>query len=141
MGGVLVLNARADIALVAVHPTVAQVGQVVEVRAGAYKSFAPMPLYLVPHAQAPRPYPCGPKRNDTRRVVFCTPVARRAPRKHPFLFVGRLDFRHPRDVRLAVRVPRVALGVYDFVIYCDPCNRGEGGTLVTSSSPSLRVMG
>jgi hypothetical protein len=71
--GVLVFDARADIALLAVRPAVARVGQVVEVRAGAYKSFAPMPLYLL---------------------------------------VGRLDFRrHPRDVRLVFRVPRVVPGV------------------------------
>ncbi len=140
VSGLLAVDARADIALLSVRPTAARVGQVVEVRSGAYKRLPAMLLYLVPKAQVPKPYACGPKTKDGKPTGFCEPVLKAPPHERPFRFVGRLDFsRHPRNVRLLFHVPRVPPGVYQFVIYCDPCHRGEGGTLITSTSPSLRV--
>lgn len=61
LGSLLASSARADIGLLSVRPAKARIGQAVEVRSDAYKPFAPMPLYLVPKAKAPKPFPCGPK--------------------------------------------------------------------------------
>jgi hypothetical protein len=101
-----------------------------------------MPLYLVAQAKAPRPFACGPRTKAGKPTGFCDPVLRAPPRGAPFHRAGLLDFRrHPRDIRLIFRVPHLRPGVYEFVIYCDPCHRGEGGSLITSGSPTLRVRG
>jgi hypothetical protein len=132
------LDANADVALLSVRPTTAKVGQRVEVRAGAYKQFAPMPLYLVARAEVPKPHPCGPKTKEGKPSGFCELVLANPPHGARFHFVGRLDFRrHPRNVQLDFRVPPVAAGMYEFVIYCDPCQRGSGGTLITGLAPAL----
>jgi hypothetical protein len=133
-------DAAADIALLSVRPTTASVGQVVEVRSGAYKRFAPMPLYLIAEAIAPKPHPCGPRNKQGKPAGLCEPVLPGPPHTTSFHFVGRLDFRHnPRHVRLHFRVPPLPAGIYELVIYCDPCHRGPGGALITDTSPSLRV--
>jgi hypothetical protein len=140
LGVGLPASARADIALLSVQPATAQIGQRVEVRAGAYEPFAAMPLYLVAKARAPKPFARGPRTKAGKPTGFCEPVLRAPPRGAPFHRVGLLDFRrHPRAVRLSFRVPHLTPGVYEFVIYCDPCHRGEGGSLITSGSPTLRV--
>lgn len=132
--------ARADTAILSVNPNVARPGQLVEVRAGSYRTSPPMPLYLVARARVPRHRPCGPKGKDGKPVGFCPPILRRPPRHRPFVRVGALDFRqHPRRVLLRFRVPRVSSGMYVFVIYCDPCHRGARGTLITDTSVPLRV--
>jgi hypothetical protein len=137
LGAALALSAQADIALISIHPTVARVGQLVEVRAGAYKTLPRMPLYLVAKAHVPRPRRCGP---NGATVGLCGPVLRAPLRPPRFRFLGRLDFRHhPRDVRLRFRVPRVRPGLYELVIYCDLCYRGRGGSLIADASRSLRV--
>jgi hypothetical protein len=116
--------AAADVVITAVRPATARVGQVVQVEAGAYKAFArPMPLYLVAVARVPR------------RSTFPAP-----PRGYPFTRVGSLDFsRHPRHVSTRFRVPRLARGRYELVIYCDTCHRGRGGTLIKDVTAILRV--
>jgi hypothetical protein len=116
--------AAADIVIIAVRPPAARAGQVVRVEAGAYKAFAhPMPLYLVPVARVPK------------RSRFPAP-----PRGYPFTRVGSLDFsRHPRHVTMRFRVPRLPRGRYELVIYCDPCRRGPGGTLIKDVTAVLRV--
>jgi hypothetical protein len=116
--------AAADVVITAVRPAVVRVGQVVQVEAGAYKAFPrPMPLYLVPVARVPK------------RSAYPAP-----PRGDPFSRVGSLDFsRHPRHVTTEFRVPRLLRGRYELVIYCDPCRRGPGGTLIKDTTAVLRL--
>jgi hypothetical protein len=118
-------RAGADTAVLSVSPTSARSGDFVEVRAGSYKRQSiRMPLYLVPRDKVPR----------FRRSVG-------APRGEPYTFVGLLDFRERRTVRMRFRVSRVAPGLYAFVIYCDPCARGKRGSLITTARVSLRIRG
>jgi hypothetical protein len=142
---------QADIGVISVRPTVVRPGQLVDVRAGAYKSLpTPMPLYLVPRTHVPREHPCGPRGKDGRPWGFCPTIFARPPRAWPFVFVGRLDFRrareprygpvpHPRRISLRIRVPRVAPGLYELVIYCDPCAPGSRGAVITNSNALLRI--
>ncbi len=93
VSGLLALGARADIAVISVQPTIARAGQFVQVRSGAYKALAAMPLYLIAQARAPRPHPCGRRRRDGQPSGFCEPVSLSPPHKPPFWLIGRLDFR------------------------------------------------
>jgi hypothetical protein len=79
------------------------------------------------------PHPCG-------AGALCDTVLPRPPRRAPYLLVGVLDFRrHPHRVRVSFRLPRLAAGVYEFLIYCDLCHRGPGGTLISNPSARVRV--
>ena len=149
--GVTASVAHADVGVISVRPAIVRPGQLVQVRAGAYKALpTPMPLYLVPRRRVPREHPCGPRRADGTPWGFCPAVFARPPRAWPFVFVGRLDFRRARDpgngvvpqpsrVSLRFRVPRVHAGVYELVIYCDACAPGSRGSLITNPNALLRI--
>ena len=124
MASVIAAVAAADVVITAVRPAVVRARQVVQVEAGAYRAFPrPMPLYLVPVARVPK------------RGAYPKP-----PRGDPFTRVGSLDFRrHPRHVTMRFRVPRLPRGRYELVIYCDPCRRGRGGTLIKDAIAIVRV--
>jgi len=125
--------ARADIGVISVTPARAYPGQLVTVIAGAYKKFPRMPLYLVARTRVRPPHPCGPGR--VLRHGLAGPAA-----GAPYLLAGLLDFRrHPHRVRVRFRLPRLAAGVYELLIYCDLCHRGPGGTLISNPSALLRV--
>jgi hypothetical protein len=126
-------SARADIGVISVRPVHARPGEVVTVVAGAYKAVPRMPLYLVPRARVRPPHPCGPN-------ALCDTVLARPPRHAPYLLAGLLDFRrHPRRVVVRFRLPRLSPGVYEFLIYCDLCHRGPGGTLISNPSAIIHV--
>lgn len=126
--------ARADIGVISVKPAQARPGALVTVVAGAYKPFPSMPLYLVPRARVRPPHPCGPN-------ALCDTVLPRPPTAAPYLRVGTLDFHtHPRQVEAVFRLPRLPPGLYELLIYCAPCHRGPGGTLISNPSALIRVL-
>lgn len=146
--GAAASGAQADIGVISVRPTVARPGQLVDVRAGAYKSIPkPMPLYLVPRTQVPREHPCGPKGEDGKPIGFCPTLFAQPPRAWPFVLVGRLHFRpvaaqqvpRPSRASLRFRVPRLGPGLYELVIYCDPCWPGSRGAVITNPNALLRL--
>jgi hypothetical protein len=149
--GAAVSGAQADNGVISIRPTVARPGQLIEVRAGAYKSLpTPLPLYLVPRRQVPREHRCGPRSKNGVPIGFCPTVFARPPHAWPFVLVGRLDFRraseprhgpvpHPRQVSLRFRVPRLSPGLYELVIYCDPCAPGSRGAVITNPNALLRL--
>jgi hypothetical protein len=124
----IVAAAGADIGVIAVSKASARVGDVVSVRVAGYdRAWPRMPLYLVPTQQAPQPVRC-------RRNAMCQPKSRRAPEGPPYRFLGRITFRRSGTGVVRFRVPRVAAGTYRFVIYCAPCYRGPGGSLITDDA-------
>jgi hypothetical protein len=120
---VLAGAAHADVGVSFVTRT-ARVGEIARARAPAR-----MPLFLVPAARAPRPHPCGTN-------ALCAPHVPGPPRHAPYTPVHVLDRAAAGVVRF--RVPRVRRGRYRGVLYCEPCYRGPGGSLVASESV-LRV--
>lgn len=131
--GIGVAVALGDIAVISVKPAQARPGDFVTVVAGAYKAMPPMPLYLVLRSRVRPPHPCGSN-------ALCDTVIPRPPTTAPYRRVGTLDFgRHPCHVQVRFRLPRLVSGVYEFLIYCAPCHRGPGGTLISNPSAVLRV--
>jgi hypothetical protein len=121
---VAVTPANADIGVLSVTRTSARPGDVVVVRFGGYtREWPRMPAYLVPSARAPG----------------AAAFVRAAPTRWPYAFIGRVHFAPPTLGRLRFRVPRVPSGTYHFVVFCAPCVRGPGGSLV-DSSPTFRVL-
>ncbi len=114
--------------------TRAHVGELVRVRAGAgLRLYELMPLYLVAVTRAPWEYPCG-------KNTLCSLVAPRTPRGGIYHRIGTLNVRHRKEVTITYRVPRLAPGRYVYVIYCGPCWRGPGGSLLPWRRPSLTVI-
>jgi hypothetical protein len=37
------------------------------------------------------------------------------------------------NARLRFRVPRLRPGLYQFLVYCDPCHPGPGGNLISNN--------
>lgn len=103
---------------------------------------ASLPISLVPIEKAPKPHRCGPD-------AICPPQASEPPRQSPFTFLGRAtpprdgdSPQHPDDNHvprylLHFRIPDLQPGIYTFVIYCDVCLRGKGGSLITD--PTARA--
>lgn len=98
------------------------------------------PLSLVPLARAPKPYRCGPN-------ALCAPEALRPPRQAPFTALGSAvpppkgndpeSGRIPRYL-LRFEAPDVQPGTYSFVIYCETCRKGKGGSLIPSGQLRIR---
>jgi hypothetical protein len=126
--------AAADVGLI-LRRNVVAVGDRLTVWGGCDR----MPVYLV-------------SERYTKRAGFywTSSVVRQPPQGRFFHFVGRMrctgkmhylgDMSHfpagdwsSWDGYLTFRVPRVAHGRYQLVVYCDPCHRGPGGTLVVSN--------
>jgi hypothetical protein len=86
------------------------------------------PISLVPVEKAPEPHPCGPN-------ALCSPVAQAPPAHGAYTYLGealaegRKKGGAPR-YGLDFTVPDLRPGVYAYVIYCDVCNRGRGGSLI-----------
>jgi hypothetical protein len=138
LGGMLLIvpAARADIGLVSISRTSGHPGDRVVARFGGYDQPWPhMPLYLVPAPRAPRVRPCLVHGVPTG----CLARVRRAPRGSPFTPLGRIRYAPPRSGRFAFRVPRLAPGYYSLVIYCAPCYKGPGGSLI-DTGPRFRIL-
>jgi hypothetical protein len=95
------------------------------------------PISLVPIEQAPEPHPCGPN-------ALCSPQVAGAPRRAPFTYLGRAT--PPSDADdpgtsgghevprylLDFTIPNLPAGVYTYVIFCDVCGAGKGGSLIAN---------
>jgi hypothetical protein len=120
----------ADVGLILQKAVVRQ-GDPMTVRGGCR-----MPIYLVPDSYARR----------TGLYAFSFPVAR-PPMEPPFRRLGRTrctgrlhylgDFPDGDwsswSGYLRFRVPLLRPGRYHFVVYCAPCRRGPGGSIVVSN--------
>jgi hypothetical protein len=128
--------AGADIGLISVDRTSGRPGDRVAARFGGYASEWPhMPVYLVPVAQAPRIRPCVVH----GRKAVCAPVVPRPPRGAPYTLIGRIHYAPPARGRLRFRVPNLPAGSYALVVYCAPCYKGPGGSLI-DTSPRFRIL-
>ena len=117
-------TARADVGLVSISRVSGRPGTSVVARFGGYdREWPRMPLYLVASSKAPRG----------------SPKVANAPKRWPYIVLGRVHFAPPFRGRLRFRVPRVRAGAYRFVLYCAPCYRGPGGSLI-STVPTFRVL-
>jgi hypothetical protein len=84
------------------------------------------PVYLVPESRAPRPFRCHGN-------GYCVPRSRRPPGKgKPYVLLGRLRRTRSNYVLqdFAFRVPAVAPGRYQVVLWCRQC----GGSLILAGS-------
>jgi hypothetical protein len=94
---------------------------------------------LVPLAKAPEPKPCGP-------CALCSPQAQAPPRRAPFSFLGLAtpppggnnpEHGDPPRYPLDFEVPELRPGRYAYVVYCDVCLKGKGGSLIASPGTEL----
>jgi hypothetical protein len=76
-------------------------------------------------------------RNGVR--AGCEPRAHRPPTRAPYIWLGRIHYAAPTSGRFTFRVPHVAPGAYRIVVYCAPCYRGAGGSLI-ATGPTFRVL-
>lgn len=92
-------------------------------------------ISLVPIGKMPAPYRCGPK-------AFCAPEASAPPRRAPFRYLGQAAALNditqetgrvpvPR-YRLDFTIPDLRPGTYTYVIYCEVCAKGTGGSLIAN---------
>lgn len=126
-----VSGAHADIGLVSISRTSGRPGDRVAARFGGYdREWPRMPVYLVPATRAPHPAPCHGL--DTRAV--CEARVPRPPHGAPYTFIGRIHYAPPTRGRFRFRVPRLARGYYAFLVYCAPCYKGPGGSLIDTGT-------
>lgn len=89
-------------------------------------------ISLVPIEKMPSPHHCGPK-------ALCSPQVPAPPRRAPYRYLGEAvalnDITQetgrvpvPR-YRLDFTIPDLRPGTYTYVIYCDVCTKGPGGSL------------
>jgi hypothetical protein len=118
--------------------TRARVGDVIHLKAGAgIRMYALLPLYLVSTKDALLPTPCTFKGTDG----ICEPRIGAPPRGGKYHRIGTLNVRHANDVTITFRVPKLAPGAYLYVLYCGPCYKGRGGSLIAETqSPTLTVV-
>ena len=80
----------------------------------------------------------GDSETACRTNAICAPFAARPPRRWPFVSIGRIRFAPPANGRLRFHVPRLPSGTYHFVVYCAPCYKGPGGSLI-DSGPTFSI--
>jgi hypothetical protein len=129
-------GALGDIGLVSISRTSGRPGDRVVARFGGYdREWPRMPVYLVPARREPQPAPCLGV--DARAV--CEARVRRPPRGAPYTFVGRIHYAPPLRGRMRFRVPRLAPGWYAILVYCAPCYKGPGGSVI-DAGPRFRII-
>src|ERR1044072_1789903 len=101
---------------------------------------ASFPVSLVPIEKAPKPYRCGPN-------AYCAPRTMAPPGRPPFTLLGRAtppgdgdgarqfggvwhQVRHVPRYLLDFEIPDLRPGIYTYVIYCETCSQGKGGSLI-----------
>ncbi|HEX7280323.1 MAG TPA: hypothetical protein VF255_11970 [Solirubrobacterales bacterium] len=98
---------------------------------------APFPVSLVAASEVPVPHRCGPN-------ALCPPRVRAVPRRVPFTYLGEARLRrgdgdadkpYPLYV-LDFAIPTLPAGTYTYVIYCDLCLDGKGGSLIADPTVS-----
>ena len=92
-------------------------------------------ISLVPLEKAPRPHRCGPN-------ALCPPQASAPPFRYLGLAIPPPQGNNPENgtlpqYLLRFRIPDFAPGLYTYVIYCDVCVKGRGGTLIANPRASL----
>ncbi len=119
--GVLCATARADVGPPRLTSSAGKPGQVVIGRGSSG-----MPVLMIPARLAPRRYSC-------RGGAVCEPYSVGAPSRRPWIRLGRMSGRVLPVTfgTIRFRVPRVAPGRYKVFVYCEPCYRGRGGSLIT----------
>lgn len=126
------------------RPSVARVGDVVHVQAGAgIRMYALLPLYLVAAKETPPLHPCELRDGHTAVCPSTSPgPPRGAARYHR---IATLNVRHANTVDVPFRVPHLGPGRYVYVLYCGPCWRGPRGSLISlngrTQHPELTVVG
>jgi hypothetical protein len=112
--------------------TRARAGDVIHLKAGAgIRMYALLPLYLVSAKDALRAAPCKVRGSN----AICEPRVGAPPRGGKYHRIGTLNVRHANDVTITFRVPKLAPGKYLYVLYCGPCYRGPGGSLIAQTQP------
>ncbi len=96
-------------------------------------------ISLVPLDKVPGPHPCGPN-------ALCMPQFSAPPRRAPFTYLGLAvppprgnnpEHGAPPRYLLGFEVPDLPPGLYAYVIYCDACEKGKGGSLIVSPGSRL----
>ena len=132
----VVAAARADIGLVSISRTSGRPGDRIIARFGGYdREWPRMPVYLVPAGRAPHRAPC----DDLVAGAVCEARVAKPPGGTPYTLLGRIHYAPPTRGRFRFRVPRVASGVYAFLVYCAPCYKGPGGSLI-DTGPRFRIL-
>lgn len=133
---VAVAVARADVGLVSIRRTSGRPGDRIVARFGGYdREWPRMPVYLVPAGRAPHRVPCG----DVAPGALCEARVAKPPRGAPYTLLGRIHYAPPTSGRFRFRVPRLAAGAYAFLVYCAPCYKGPGGSLI-ATGPRFRIL-
>jgi hypothetical protein len=78
--------------------------------------------------------------------MLCAPRVRAIPKRAPFTYLGEAVLRRvdgevdePYPLyALDFTIPTLRAGTYTYVIYCDVCVDGMGGTLLTAPTVPLR---
>ena len=105
----------------------ARPGDIVKVQAGAgLRFYALLPLYLVRRDLAPRAKPCTFNGQD----AFCAAEEPSPPHGGIYHRIGTVNVRHQNVSTITYRVPNLRPGVYAYVMYCEPCNAGAGGSVI-----------
>ena len=94
-------------------------------------------------------------RQRAERLLACNigqgscPTPERPPRGHGYRYLGEAlpppggnnpEHGDPPRYRLSFEIPRLAPGQYSYVIWCDACVEGRGGSLVVNPrSPLWRL--
>ena len=96
-------------------------------------------ISVVPLSSAPEPHKCGPR-------ALCSPVTAAPPRRAPYTFLGLAvpppggnnpEHGDPPRYVLHFTIPRLAVGRYAYVIWCDACAGGGRGSLIASPGTPL----
>jgi hypothetical protein len=122
------------------RPSVARVGDVVRVQAGAgVRMYALLPLFLVPQAEAPGVHGCKLRNGHD---ALCPATSLGPPRGAAYHRIATLNVRHANTVRVVFHVPRLSPGRYVYVLYCGPCTRGPRGSVISfgRKAPVLTVV-
>ena len=113
----VVPSAQAAIGI-SVNQRVVVVGTPLDVTAFGPTGTAGMPVYLAPASLDLTP----------------DPQISNGPPSAPYVRIGHLpksiDIFHTR--RMTFRIPAVPTGAYRVVVYCEPCVKGTGGSLIAS---------
>ena len=119
--------------------TRARAGDIVRVQAGAgLRFYALLPLYLVRSEVAPQDRPCTVNGRD----AMCAAQEQSPPRGGIYHRIGTVNVRHSNVSTITYRVPKLRPGIYVYVMYCGPCNAGDGGSLIAfdhGNGPTLTV--
>ena len=120
------------------RPSVARVGDIVRVQAGAgVRMYALLPLYLVAAKDAPSLHACT-LRNGSPASCPTTSVG--PPHGGKYHRIATLNVRRANTVHVSFRVPDLAAGRYVYVLYCGPCWRGARGSLIAFNYPTAPAL-